>query len=106
MLLVLHQHDYVLQVVEIAEALAHGFRLRIKANQLPNDASQKLISNLRDQLPILRGGIQMVLVRRPSRLRSLNFGQSLIQIEVALLVILIEQSWQNYGFMLQKEFLH
>ena len=48
----------------------------------------------------------MVLVRRPSRLRSLNFSQSLIQVEVALLVILIEQSWKNYGFMLQKEFLH
>ena len=36
-LLVLHQLDYVLKVLEIAEALTHGFRFGVESDQLPDD---------------------------------------------------------------------
>ena len=57
MLLMLHQFDNVLQVLEITKALAHRLRLGVEANQLAYDASKELISNLGDQLPVLRGSV-------------------------------------------------
>ena len=57
MLLMLHQFDNVLQVREITKALAHRLRLGVEANQLAYDASKEFISNLGDQLPVLRGSV-------------------------------------------------
>ena len=99
-LLMLHQFDNVLQVLEIAEALAHRLRLGVEANELADDASQELIPDLGDQLPVLRGSVQVVLVRRPRRGRALDFHQGLIQVKVALLVIFVEERRQNYLAML------
>ena len=98
MLFVLHQLNDVLQQSEILEASAHGFGLGVKSDKLTDCDRQKLISVLNHRLVSSLALPALSVITSTSPVLDISF----IDVEMALLVVLVQQDRQDDLSMLEQ----